>query len=145
MKLLLLNGPNLNLLGQREPELYGRETLHELRGLCERTAGELGLRVEFRQTNSEGTLVDHIQEARVQAEAIIINPAAYAHTSIAVFDALQACEMPIYEVHITNTWKRESFRHTDYTAMAATGQITGCGTNGYALALQQVASVLQKR
>lgn len=138
----ILNGPNLNLLGEREPELYGRETLTQVRELCERTAGEFGLRIDFRQTNSEGTLVDHIQEARTEAHAIIINPAAYAHTSIAVLDALRACEMPIYEVHISNPSRRESFRHVDYTAMAATGQISGCGVHGYALALRQVASLL---
>jgi len=140
----VLNGPNLDLLGQRQPELYGRETLQQVREVCERTAAELGLRIEFRQTNSEGTLVDHIHDARNEAQAIIINPAGYAHTSVAIHDALHTCDMPIYEVHISNTWKRESFRHTDYVATAATGQINGLGTNGYALALRQVAFVLEK-
>jgi 3-dehydroquinate dehydratase-2 len=125
--------------------LYGRESLEDVRKLCERTAAELGLRLEFRQTNCEGTLIDYIQEARARAQAIIINPAAYAHTSIAVHDALLACDLPVYVVHITNTLRRESFRHVDYAAMAARGQISGCGTNGYALALRQVARVLGKR
>ncbi len=141
----ILNGPNLDLLGQRQPELYGRATLQEVQELCERTAAELGLRIDFRQTNSEGTLVDHIHEARLHAQAIIINPAAYSHTSIAVHDALHACEMPVYEVHISNTWKRDTFRHTDYVAIVATGQLNGLGINGYALALRQVAAVLQSR
>ncbi|MDQ6860057.1 MAG: type II 3-dehydroquinate dehydratase [Verrucomicrobiota bacterium] len=139
----ILNGPNLDLLGDRQPEIYGRETLEELQANCERRAEELGLRIEFRQTNSEGTLVDHIHDARAAARAIIINPAAYAHTSIAVLDALLACEMPIMEVHISNPATREDFRHIDYTARAATGVINGCGTNGYLLALQQVATLLK--
>lgn len=140
----ILNGPNLDLLGQRQPELYGHDTLQQVEELCQRTAAELGLRIDFRQTNSEGTLVDYLHEARTQAQAIIINPAAYSHTSIAVHDALHACDMPIYEVHISNTWKRDSFRHTDYVAIVATGQLNGLGINGYALALRQVAAVLQK-
>jgi len=141
----ILNGPNLDLLGERQPELYGHETLQQVKELCERTAAELGLQIDFRQTNSEGTLVDHIHDARTRAQALIINPAAYSHTSVAVHDALHACDMPIYEVHISNTWKRDSFRHTDYVAIAATGQLNGLGVNGYALALRQVAFVLQKR
>jgi len=140
----ILNGPNLDLLGQRQPELYGRDTLQQVEELCRRTAAELGLRIDFRQTNSEGTLVDYLHEARIHAQAIIINPAAYSHTSIAVHDALHACDMPIYEVHVSNTWKRDSFRHTDYVAIVATGQLNGLGIDGYALALRQVAAVLQK-
>lgn len=139
----ILNGPNLDILGQRQPELYGNETLQDVRELCERTATELEMRIDFRQTSGEGTLVEHIHDALTQAQAIVINPGAYAHTSIAVQDALHACDMPIYEVHITNTWRRESFRHTDYVAMVATGQLNGLGIHGYALALRQVASILK--
>lgn len=140
----VLNGPNMDLLGKRQPELYGHETLDDVRRLCETTAARHGLGVDFRQSNSEGAIIDDIHAAREHGVAIIINPAAYAHTSIAIQDALHACEdMPIIEVHMTNTWTRESYRHTDYTAQVATAQINGCGVNGYVLAIEQVDYLLQ--
>ncbi|MGI4856128.1 MAG: type II 3-dehydroquinate dehydratase [Janthinobacterium lividum] len=140
----VLNGPNMDLLGKRQPELYGRETLDDVRRLCEATAAQHGLSVDFRQSNSEGAIVDAIHAAREDGVAIVINPAAYAHTSIAIQDALHACDdMPIIEVHMTNTWTRESYRHTDYTAQVATAQINGCGVNGYVLAIGQVAYLLE--
>lgn len=140
----VLNGPNMDLLGKRQPELYGRETLQDVERLCRETGDRLGLGVEFRQTNSEGALVDHVHEAREKASAIVINAAAYAHTSVALQDALHACEIPVIEVHMTNTFKREAYRHTDYTAQVATAQINGCGANGYRLALEQVRHLLDK-
>jgi 3-dehydroquinate dehydratase II len=133
----------MDLLGERQPDLYGHQTLADIQKLCEDAAVPLGLVIDFRQTNSEGTLVD-LHEARAKAKAIVINPAAYAHTSLAVQDALHACDFPIIEVHMTNTWKRETFRQTDYTAQIATAQINGCGSNGYKLALEQVAFLLQR-
>lgn len=140
----VLNGPNLDLLGKRQPDLYGRDSLQDVERLCRETGNRLGLGIEFRQTNSEGGLVDHVHEAREKAAAIIINPAAYAHTSVALQDALHACELPIIEVHLTNTFKREGYRHTDYAAQVATAQINGCGTNGYRLALEQMHHLLGK-
>lgn len=140
----VLNGPNMDLLGKRQPELYGHETLDDVRRLCETTAARHGLSVDFRQSNSEGAIIDDIHAAREHGVAIIINPAAYAHTSIAIQDALHACDdMPIIEVHMTNTWTREAYRHTDYTAQVATAQINGCGVNGYVLAIEQVDYLLQ--
>ncbi|MFC0407363.1 type II 3-dehydroquinate dehydratase [Roseomonas elaeocarpi] len=141
----VLNGPNLDLLGQRQPELYGHRTLADVEKLCRDAAARLRLEIVFRHTNSEGQLVDWIHEARSGAAAIVINPAAYAHTSVAVMDALEACDMPKFEVHITNTFHRESFRHTDYVAQAATGVVDGLGIQGYALALERVAQLLEHK
>ena len=137
----ILNGPNLNLLGQREPEIYGRETLSGIESKCRALAGELKLTIDFRQTNSEGTLVDWIQEARQNGAAIILNAAAYTHTSVAVLDALRAVDKPIIEVHLSNPAARESFRHHSYVAQAATGAITGLGAQGYLLALRALADL----
>jgi 3-dehydroquinate dehydratase II len=139
----ILNGPNLNLLGKREPHLYGRETLNDLHTKLERRAATLGINVDFRQTNHEGTLVDWIQEAREKAAAIIINPAAFTHSSIALLDALIAAELPVIEVHLTNIHKREPFRHHSYVSRVATGVICGLGTKGYELALDVLAEQLQ--
>jgi 3-dehydroquinate dehydratase II len=135
----VLNGPNLNLLGARQPEIYGRETLADVEAECRRVGGNLGLEIEFRQTNAEFQLIDWIHEARKRAAGIIINPAALSHTSIAVLDALNTCEFPILEVHITNIHKREEFRHHSFVSQVATGVICGFGTQGYILSLQRLA------
>jgi 3-dehydroquinate dehydratase-2 len=139
----ILNGPNLNLLGQREPQIYGAETLVDLHARLERHAKPLGLTIDFRQTNNEGTLIDWIQEAREKASAIVINPAAYSHSSIAILDALLAAEVPVIEVHLTNIHKREPFRHHSYVSRAALGVICGLGAKGYELALDALADRFQ--
>lgn len=143
MKLVaVLNGPNLNMLGTREPEKYGDATLDDLEALCAETAEELGLAIDFRQTNLEGELVSWIQECRGRAAGIVINPAAYGHTSIAILDALSAVSLPVVEVHITNIHAREEFRHHSYVSRVATGVICGLGIGGYALALRALAGML---
>jgi len=138
----ILNGPNLNLLGQREPEIYGRDTLADVETRCARRAAALGLEVAFRQTNHEGELVDWIQEARETHDAIVINPAALTHTSVAVFDALSAVDLPVIEVHLSNIYRREPFRHHSYISKAADGVICGLGGAGYRLALDAIAERL---
>jgi 3-dehydroquinate dehydratase II len=139
----LLNGPNLNLLGLRQPEIYGRETLDDVAARVADLAEELGLRVKALQSNHEGQLVDWIHEARGTSAAIIINPGAYSHTSIAILDALNAYDGPVLEVHISNIHKREAFRHHSYVSARADGVIAGCGTDGYLLALRRIASLLK--
>jgi 3-dehydroquinate dehydratase-2 len=139
----ILNGPNLNLLGTREPHIYGRETLADVEADCRRVAAEFGLSLRFRQSNAEFQLLDWIHEARDSAVAIIINPAAFTHTSIAIMDALNACTCPILEVHISNVHRRESFRHQSYVSLSATGVLAGFGTHGYQLAVRHVAHLLQ--
>ena len=139
----LLNGPNLNLLGLRQPEIYGRETLDDVSARVADLAEELGLRVKAQQSNHEGQLVDWIHEARGASAAIIINPGAYSHTSIAILDALNAYDGPVIEVHISNIHKRETFRHHSYVSARADGVIAGCGTEGYLLALRRIASILK--
>ena len=139
----ILNGPNLNLLGLRQPEIYGRETLADVAARCEALAAELGVEVTFQQSNHEGAIVEMIHAARDQASAIVINPAAYTHTSVAILDALNAFEGPVFEVHISNVHKRESFRHHSYVSLRADGVIAGCGTEGYLLALRRAVSVLR--
>ena len=136
----ILNGPNLNLLGTREPEVYGTETLADLEQRCERKAQGLGLTVDFRHSNNEGDLVGWIQEARTNASGLIVNAGAYSHTSIAMLDALLACEVPIVEVHLSNIFTREPFRHRSYVSRAAKGVICGFGGLGYELAIEAVAS-----
>ena len=138
----LLNGPNLNLLGQRQPEVYGRETLADVAAKVADLAEELGLRVRALQSNHEGQLIDWIHEARAQSAGLIINPGGYSHSSIAILDALTAFEGPVLEVHISNIHKREAFRHHSYVSQRADGVIAGCGTDGYLLALRRVASLL---
>jgi 3-dehydroquinate dehydratase-2 len=140
--IFVLNGPNLNLLGKRQPEIYGSETLADVEAECRKVAGELGLAVEFRQTNAEFQLIDWIHEARDQAAGIVINPAALTHTSVAVRDALAACECPIFEVHISNIHRREEFRHRSFVSGIAAGVICGFGTQGYGFALQRLAKLL---
>lgn len=141
-KILILNGPNLNLLGTREPEIYGSETLQDVETLCKEKAQDLDLKVDFRQSNHEGILVDWIQEARVSFDAILINPAAYTHTSVAILDALSATGKPIVEVHLSNIHKREEFRHTSYVSKIATGVICGLGIHGYALGMEALSRLL---
>ncbi len=139
---LILNGPNLNMLGQRQPEIYGAETLDDVEALCAETAQQLGLSTIAKQSNHEGQLVDWIQEARQTAAAIVINPGAYSHTSVAILDALNAFDGPVLEVHISNIHKREAFRHHSFVSQRADGVIAGCGTLGYSLALHKIADLL---
>jgi len=138
----VLNGPNLNLLGLREPETYGRETLDDISRRCAQTGSKLGLGVEFRQTNVEGELVGWIQEARTEACGVIINAAAYTHTSVAIHDALRACGLPVIEVHLSNVYKREPFRHKSFVSAVANGVICGFGSHGYELALDALARLV---
>jgi 3-dehydroquinate dehydratase-2 len=140
--ILVLNGPNLNLLGLRQPEIYGRETLADVEAALARLAAELGVAVACHQSNHEGQLVDWIQEARKDAAGIIINPGAYSHTSVAILDALNAFEGPVLEVHISNIHKREAFRHHSFVSSRADGVIAGFGTEGYLLALRRMAGLL---
>ncbi|MBM3481765.1 MAG: type II 3-dehydroquinate dehydratase [Alphaproteobacteria bacterium] len=143
-KVLVLNGPNLNLLGTREPELYGRETLDQIGASLTDEARALGLEVDFRQSNSEATLVDWIQQARTGHGGIILNAGAYTHTSIAILDALRAFGRPIIEVHLSNVYRREDFRHHSYVSLAATGVIAGLGAQGYSLALKAMATLIDR-
>jgi 3-dehydroquinate dehydratase-2 len=135
----VLNGPNLNMLGQRQPKVYGRASLADVEKLCRARADDLGLAVDFRQSNHEGELVAWIQEARKTAQGIVINAGAYTHTSVAILDALLTAEKPVIEVHLSNVFRRESFRHHSYVSPAALGVIVGCGPLGYALALEALA------
>jgi 3-dehydroquinate dehydratase-2 len=138
---LILNGPNLNLLGLREPHLYGSETLKDVEASCAALSKSLGLALDFRQSNAEHQLIDWIHEARNKAAAIIINPGAFTHTSIAILDALNAFEGKVVEVHISNVHKRETFRHHSYVSGRADAVIVGCGTQGSELALQRIARI----
>jgi 3-dehydroquinate dehydratase-2 len=141
--ILVLNGPNLNLLGVREPKTYGSETLADIEEACLERAAGLDLALDFRQSNHEGQLVDWIQEARESADGIIINAGAYTHTSIAILDALRACELPIIEVHLSNIFAREAYRHHSYISSIARGVICGFGAQSYILALDAMAYVLE--
>jgi 3-dehydroquinate dehydratase-2 len=138
-RVLVLNGPNLNLLGTREPEIYGSTTLKDIELLCLSSAEKLDLEIDFRQSNHEGELVTWIQLARQTADAILINPAAYSHTSVAIHDALKASDLPIAEVHLSNIHQREAFRHHSYVSAVALGVICGFGAMGYKLALTALA------
>src|ERR1700732_3927059 len=140
----ILNGPNLNLLGSREPEIYGRTTLKEIEKACRDRAKAHGFSILFAQSNKEGKLVDMIQAARSEAAAVILNAAAYTHTSVAVLDALKMLSVPVIEVHLSNPARREEFRHTSYVAMGASGTIAGFGLNSYLLAIDAVAEILKK-
>ena len=139
----VLNGPNLNLLGQRQPDVYGRETLADVEAECRRVGAELGLDIVFRQSNREYEIIDWIHEAREAAKGIVINPAAFTHTSVAILDALHTFEGPILEVHISNVHKREPFRHHSYVSAVASGVIVGFGTQGYGLSLQRISRLLK--
>src|SRR6476661_10677984 len=138
----VLNGPNLNLLGKRQPHIYGHETLDDVEADCRKVASEHGLELRFHQSNREYEIIDWIHEAREIACGIVINPAAFSHTSVAVLDALKMCEMPIMEVHISNIHQREEFRHHSFVSHAATGVICGFGTQGYVFAIQHLARLV---
>jgi 3-dehydroquinate dehydratase II len=138
----VLNGPNLNLLGKRQPEVYGRETLADVEASCRGLAAELRLELRFHQSNREHELIDWIHEARGSAGGLAINPAAFTHTSVAILDALDACDFPVLEVHISNVHKREAFRRHSYVSLRADGVIAGCGTQGYELALRRLARLI---
>ena len=141
-RIYLLNGPNLNLLGQRQPEIYGYETLKDVTQNCEKIAVSHGMKVQSFQSNSEGQLIDWIHEASNNADAIIINPGAYSHTSIALLDALNTFDGIVIEVHISNIHKREEFRHHSYISLRSDGVIVGLGTHGYRLAVEAVKKLL---
>ena len=143
MKLLFLNGPNLNLLGQREPQVYGRTTLAEIEANVRKRAGELRADVEFRQTNVEGELVSWIQEARGAYDVIVLNAAAYTHTSVALRDAIAAVGVPAIEIHLSNTHSREAFRHQSFIAPVCVGQIAGFGPASYVLAVDAAVTVFE--
>ena len=142
--IFVLNGPNLNMLGLREPEIYGRDTLEDIKGRATAAAKVQGLTIDFRQSNIEGELVDWIQEAREKAQGIILNAGGYTHTSVAILDALQAAELPVIEVHLSNIFRRDQFRQHSYISLAATGVICGLGAKGYELAMEAMAGILQK-
>ena len=144
LNILILNGPNLNMLGLREPAIYGHQTLDDIRALCEAHAKGHGLTVDFRHSNHEGELIDWIQQARGSHAGIILNPGGYTHTSIAIMDALRAVDLPSVEVHLSNIHQREPFRHRSYVALAARGSICGFGVHGYALALDGMRALLNE-
>lgn len=140
--IFVLNGPNLNLLGLREPEIYGHDTLDDIAGRCEDRARELGFEIEFRQSNHEGHLIDWLHEANADgAKAVIINPGGYTHTSVALHDAIKSVAVPVIEVHLSNPHTREPFRHRSYVGKAAKGTIAGFGALGYLLALDAAAKL----
>ena len=139
----ILNGPNLNLLGQREPEIYGHQTLGDIEKECRAAAKSAGYGVEFRQSNIEGEIVDHIQEAGAKGSGLIINPAAYTHTSVAIHDALKGVNLPSIEVHLSQPAKRESYRRRSFVSEAVTGTISGFGANSYYLGLQALINLLK--
>jgi len=141
-KILVLNGPNLNLLGTREPEVYGTETLGEIEAKCRDRARQLALEIEFKQSNTEGEIVDWIQGAVGGAAGIIINAGAFTHTSVAILDALQAAGLPVIEVHLSNIFRREEFRHNSYVSQVASGLVCGFGGLGYSLALEAIAQLI---
>jgi len=138
-RVAVLNGPNLNLLGERQPEIYGHETLDDVRALCQRSADAAGLELDFRQTNHEGELVDAIQQVRHSTVGLVVNAAAYTHTSVAIRDALAVVTAPVIEVHITNVHRRESFRHHSYLSDVTDAVIGGCGVQVYELTIARIA------
>ncbi len=142
-KILIITGPNLNMLGVREPSIYGVKTLRDIEDLCSTTARGLGVAISFRQSNHEGEIVTWIQEAMTDFDGIIINGAAYSHTSVAIMDALKMVDVPVIEVHISNVFAREAFRHHSYISSVATGVISGLGGEGYAYALRALAEKIQ--
>jgi 3-dehydroquinate dehydratase-2 len=137
----VLNGPNLNLLGKRQPHIYGHETLADVERDCRALGEELNLSLRFHQSNREYEIIDWIHEAREAAIGIVINPAAFTHTSVAILDALNTFDHPVIEIHISNVHKREEFRHHSFVSARADGVIAGCGTQGYLLALRRVAQL----
>lgn len=143
--ILVINGPNLNMLGSREPEIYGRTTLDDIKAAATAKAKEHGLALDFRQSNAEGEIIDWIQGARGKADGIIINAGGYTHTSVAIMDALAAADQPVIEVHISNIFKREEFRHQSFISRVATGVICGLGAQGYLLAIDAMAELTRKK
>lgn len=144
-RILILNGPNLNLLGTREPEIYGHESLADIEIKCGNHGKAIGTDIDFRQSNSEGELVDWIQAAAGSTDGIIINPAAYTHTSIAILDALKQVDCPIIELHLSNIFSRETFRHHSYISPIANGVICGFGAHGYLLALDAISRLVSDK
>ncbi len=142
-KILVINGPNLNMLGIREPDIYGSQTLNDIESLCHKTALALDFEIDFRQSNHEGEIIDWAQQSKDAFDGLIINAAAYTHTSIAIHDALKLLSFPIIELHISNPKERESFRHISYIGPLATAVISGHGANGYKMALEKLANILQ--
>lgn len=145
LPIYILNGPNLNLLGQREPEVYGYTTLAQIEQMCADQAASHGLSIIFRQSNREGEIVDHLQEARTSGSAVIINPAGYGHTSVAILDSILACTIPVIEVHLSNIHRRDPFRSHSYVSKGATGIIMGLGAQGYLRAVDAVAEILSAK
>jgi 3-dehydroquinate dehydratase-2 len=144
----VLNGPNLNLLGEREPDIYGHETLADVQAICEAAAHHAGagdFTIVFRQSNHEGELVDWIQEARTRASALVINPAAYGHTSVAILDAIKALSIPVVECHLSNLFAREAFRHHSFITPVASGLISGFGAGSYDLAVRAAVKLARER
>ena len=141
----VLNGPNMNLLGKRQPELYGSKTLNDVEKSCSEIANENAFKIDLRQSNSEADLIDWIHEARNVGAGIVINPAAYSHTSIAIMDALMAFEGPVIEVHVSNIHKREEFRHQSYVSLRADGVIAGLGVRGYEFAVMKILEILKSK
>ncbi len=139
-RIAIINGPNLNMLGTREPAIYGKETLADIRKLCEKKAKALSVSLDFRQSNHEGDIIGWIQEANVTAHGLIINPAGFGHSSIAIMDALLALKIPAIEVHLSNIYRREEFRHRTYTSRAVRGVISGLGSQGYLLAMEALTA-----
>ena len=144
LPIYIVNGPNLNLLGQREPEVYGRPPLPQIEKMCVAQAARHGLSVVFRQSNHEGEIVDTLQEARTNGSAVIINPAGYGHTSIAILDTIQTLTVPVIEVHLSNIHRREPYRHLSYVSKGATGIVMGLGAQGYLRAVDAIADILTK-
>lgn len=142
---LVLNGPNLNLLGTREPHIYGAETLEDVARRCREAGERLDLAVDFRQSNAEHQLIDWLHETRSAVQGVVINPAAYTHTSVAIADALSAVARPVIEVHISNVHRRETFRHHSFVSAVAEAVICGCGTDGYVFALERMATILKSK
>ena len=141
----ILNGPNMNLLGKRQPELYGSRTLNDVEESCSAIANDKGFKIDLRQSNSEADLIDWIHEARNIGAGIVINPAAYSHTSIAIMDALMAFEGPVIEVHVSNIHRREEFRHQSYVSLRADGVIAGLGVTGYEFAVMKILEILKSK
>ena len=142
-KILIMNGPNLNLLGLRQPEIYGRTTLNDVEKLCRDTARDLGVSVSFMQSNHEGALIDAVHDARGQYDGIILNAGGLTHTSIALMDALASIALPVVEVHLSNIHQREDFRHRSYISKVALGQVCGFGAYGYAMSLRAISNHLE--
>ena len=137
-RIIIINGPNINLLGEREPEIYGSESIDDIQKLTEQYAKSKNTDIIFKQTNHEGELIEMIHDARKKSDGLIINPAGYTHTSVAIYDALLSLDIPIIEVHISNIYKREKFRHSSYVSMAANSVISGFGIDGYIFALESM-------